>query len=558
MLKLDLGKKIILIVILGISVLSVFLTLNNVFSFKKGLTKEFEERISALGENLSGVVAEQLSVILSFGDEALIQSMLEPLRVALESVVAKEDISYAVLLYENGEKILTQANCFGDANFALPQGNESKEKLLGKYLVRKTVVRNQELLEIRIPVVKEKNTLGEIAFGFTDFRIKNTIHQVISKSVLFGFLGMVVLATIIAIFTGNTISKPLKKVMGIAQNIADGDLSQEKIEVKSRDEIGQLADVFNRMVETLSGLAEVAKKIAAGDLTAAINPRSEKDVLSHTFQNMLNDLRGLVGEIHSGAAKVADASKGFTSVTEESTATMSQLASSVSQIAKAASQVSQSAQDASSSSHQALSSANAGKDTLEKTVTKMSAIRSTTDSLAEVIEELGERSGQIGEIAKLITRIADQTNLLSLNAAIEAARAGEAGRGFAVVADEVRKLAEDSAKSAAKISQLISEIQEKTVKAVEMTNQTTKEVKEGVIVTSESEKKFFEIVQSAQNIANQVESISSAAEETAASTEESSAASEEQVAAIQELSASAQNLLKTAEHLDELVSKFRA
>jgi len=557
--KLNLGKKIILIVILGISVLGVFLTVNNVLTLKKGLTKEFEERISALGEHLSGVVVEQLSVILSFGDETLIQNMVEPLKVALESVVAKEDIRYAVLLYENGEKILTQANRFGEENFRLPETKESDSKkiLLGKYLIGKTVVKNEELLEIRIPVIKEKNTLGEIALGFTDFRIKNAIRQVISKSVLLGILGMVILSIVIAIFTSNTISKPLKKVMEIARNIADGDLSQEKIKVKSRDEIGQLADVFNRMVETLSELAKIAKQIAAGDLTAVINARSEKDVLSYTFQNMLNDLRSLVGEIHSGAAKVADASKGFTSVTDQSTVTMSQLANSVSQISEAATQVSQSAQAASSSSQQALSSANTGKDILEKTVSKMSVIRSTADSLAEVIEELGERSGQIGEIAKLITRIADQTNLLSLNAAIEAARAGEAGRGFAVVADEVRKLADDSAKSAAKISQLISEIREKTVKAVEMTNQTTKEVKEGVIVTSESEKKFFEIVQSAQNIANQVESISSAAEETAASTEESSAASEEQVAAIQELSASAQNLLRTAEHLDELVSKFR-
>ncbi len=350
---------------------------------------------------------------------------------------------------------------------------------------------------------------------------------------------------------------PLMKLLDKAEKVRfKGDLTVD-FSAPGGDEIAHLSRAFKRIIQYFHDMEEVARNIARGNLKVEIKPLSDKDIFARSFQDMVGNLRSLVEEIRSGASKLAEASKSFTSVTDQSTATMSQLASSVSQISKAATQVSQAAQNASLAAQQTLTSANSGKDTLEKAVTKMSVIRSTADNTSEVIEELGERSGQVGDIVKVITRIADQTNLLSLNAAIEAARAGEAGRGFAVVADEVRKLAEDSANSAAKISQLLGEIQEKTVRAVEMTNQTAKEVKDGVITTSESEKKFFEIVQAAQNIANQIESIAAAAEETAASTEESSAASEEQVAGIEELSASAQNLAHTAEQLKELVSRFQ-
>jgi methyl-accepting chemotaxis protein len=404
--------------------------------------------------------------------------------------------------------------------------------ILSKIIIVLVVFTIAYFIILRSVVVLDKRTLGLLTITILIYGIAS--------------LGL------ISIF----VEIPLVRLLNKAERVRfKADLTVD-FSSQGGDEIAHLSRAFQRVMEYFHEMAEASRQLAQGNLKVEVKPRSEKDIFAHSFQEMVYNLRSLVEEIRSGASKVAEASKSFTSVTDQSTATMSQLAGSVSQISKAATQVSQAAQTASLAAQQTLTSANTGKDTLEKAVSKMSVIRSTADSTAQVIEELGEHSGQVGDIVKVITRIADQTNLLSLNAAIEAARAGEAGRGFAVVADEVRKLAEDSANSAAKISQLVGEIQEKTVKAVEMTNQTTKEVKEGVIITSESEKKFFEIVQAAQNIANQIESIAAAAEETAASTEESSAASEEQAAGIEELSASAQNLLHTAQQLDELVSRF--
>ncbi|HCJ67003.1 MAG TPA: hypothetical protein DHV62_06685 [Elusimicrobia bacterium] len=322
-------------------------------------------------------------------------------------------------------------------------------------------------------------------------------------------------------------------------------------------EFAEMSKALQNITNYHLEISQISSRIARGDLTVEVRPSGPKDIFGNIFKEMCINLRNLVSEANSVAMKLADAAKSFTAVTDQSTQTMTQLANSISQIAQTATQVSQSVQDASLNSNQTLLLAQTGEDALKKAANKMSAISSTTEITSEAIEELGEISGQIGDIVKVITRIADQTNLLALNAAIEAARAGEAGRGFAVVADEVRKLAEDSANSAGKISGLISRIQEKTGEVVEMTAETNREVKDGVITVSESEKKFSEIMESIRNINIQIESIAAATVETASLTEESSSASEEQVAGIEELSASAQNLLQTGEQLKDLVSRFK-
>ena len=208
----------------------------------------------------------------------------------------------------------------------------------------------------------------------------------------------------------------------------------------------------------------------------------------------------------------------------------------------------------------------------------MAHIEDSVTNSAQVVTKLGERSKEIGQIVDTISGIAAQTNLLALNAAIEAARAGEQGRGFAVVADEVRKLAEQSQDAAKQISELISEIQGETDKAVRAMAEGTEEVKIGATVVNTAGATFEEIAQVVTDVAEQVREISAVMQELAGSSQQIvlsvreinklcqdssgeaqsvSAATEEQTASMEEIASASQSLSRLAQDLQTEISKFR-
>lgn len=381
-----------------------------------------------------------------------------------------------------------------------------------------------------------------------------------TRSVLTLSCFALVLAILIGYFSARMISKPIVVMEKIAGKIASGDLSIESIHVKNRDEIGALAKSLNQMKESLHSLVKQislsAEHVAASseELTASADQTSQA---SETITSAIQQV-------------VVSAEKQTYSV-EESVRAMSEMSAGVQQIAA-------NTQVASSVSMQAAEKTLEGNYAIQSAEEQMASIQTSFNQLAGEVKDMGESSGEIGQIIDVISTIAAQTNLLALNAAIEAARAGEQGRGFAVVAGEIRKLAEQSSQSAEQITQLITHIQngiEKTTQAMEY---GTKEIHEGIRVVHTAGGAFEEIKELVDHVASQVQEVSAASQQMSASAEQIvhsfeeisegsktvasgsqhvATATEEQLASMEEISSSAGSLSRMSEELQAFVGKFK-
>lgn len=387
-------------------------------------------------------------------------------------------------------------------------------------------------------------------------------NQVFASSIkiVISFLIVGLLAGVaIALVVSRSISKPLKTVRQDVEQVADGNLALEDVTVKNRDEIGQLVQAFNKMKnnlrEIIQGMSQSSEQLAASseELSA-----SAEETTAATNQ-VATSITDVTQTIELQGVK-----------TEESAEVIGEIVNGIVQIAENASIVSESTMET-------MNQANIGSEYIEKVTSQMNTIYQANIETNNVMQSLEKRSNEIGQIIMLITDIADQTNLLALNAAIEAARAGEQGKGFAVVADEVRKLAEESRKSAGQISEIIMAIQQETVKAAEMMSNGNVEVINGKELVGETRKTFLEILKliensnagvqelsaiseemsaSAQQVGVAVEEVEKLAKTTSQSSSEIAAATEEQLATMEQISTSAISLADLAERLREMVTKF--
>ncbi|MGI8386902.1 methyl-accepting chemotaxis protein [Robertmurraya sp. P23] len=384
------------------------------------------------------------------------------------------------------------------------------------------------------------------------------VTSLLVKSVGITAFFLLVSITLIVVFS-SSMSKKMQQFVEKIGFLAEGDLTHP-IQIKTKDELGQMGDHYNQALSQLN------------QMFYTIRSSSEQVAAS------AEELSASAEQTSSSVAEVAGSIQDVAANNNEQNNYTSQMKDSTSAIYQSMEQITSNIENVKDSSAQTTILAQDGTDDVKRAIEQMNEIHSTVQQTAQSINQLDNKSRQIEEIVGLINSIAEQTNLLALNAAIEAARAGEHGKGFAVVADEVRKLAEQSSKASGDIKELIHEIQNEISTSVSVMKSSTESTQSGIHVVEQTGQSFNQIYDAIGNMTqhteevyhsivhilkevDQMKDVVDAVNELAVTNDEKaqnvSAATEEQAAMVQEMTASSEALAQIATDLQLELAKFK-
>ncbi|GAA0471014.1 methyl-accepting chemotaxis protein [Alkalibacillus silvisoli] len=432
-------------------------------------------------------------------------------------------------------------------------GNRDEQDALSSRAVV-TSIRGEaidSLQELRGMVVEE--------FNASAVDTRNAMLQ-IQAFLIGGLIASAVIAIIFLTIISRNVNKSINSVVKVADQISEGDLTVDDIPYNGQDEVGRLAQSMNAMKANL-------KNIIGSVSNASESVTSQGNLVNQAAK-----------EVSEGSEQIASTMQELSSGSETQAQSASSISEMMEQLLSKLQYSYESGDNVSQSSEEVLSMANEGRDMMAQSVTQMQQIHSLVEDSVQKVKGLDHQSNEISKLVQVIEDIAEQTNLLALNAAIEAARAGEHGKGFAVVADEVRKLAEQVSHSVGDITGIVNSIQNESKEVTQSLESGYAGVEEGSQQIKNTQQTFIQINESISDVVSKiqeitsnlkdvmndsqemnksVEEIASISEESAAGVEETAASVEQANSSMEEITSAADDLTKLAEQLNGQVQKFK-
>lgn len=530
------------------------------------------EMCTETGRNLSWTITQQLEQIMIHGENENLQPLTE--EIVAKGLLAEITVVDADLkVRRSSDKSLVDKPA-SDPMWKVSYNSQS-DTVINTHVdgvpvkVTYHILANQPAC-VQCHDPESEKILGGLKMAQSMKALSEATTSGYFTNAVLSIIGILILVASILVVQNKLIFNPLRSVKSKLEMAAEGDIDQT-LQIKSNDEIGSLLRSIQRLIDYIRGFADVTQKMAQGDFTVQVEVRSSRDVLSTSFKSMINNLSALIHQLGDNAHQLVQAASGIAESSDQisrgskaQSDEVNQVSAAIEQMSATIFQSSQNAIDAKNVSDSAATTATDGSRIVESTHQGMQRIAEVVTHAASSIKKLAASADEIGQIVAVIDDIADQTNLLALNAAIEAARAGEQGRGFAVVADEVRKLAERTAKATSEVTNMIKGIQQDTMTAVTGMEQGTLQVNSGRELAERAGESLREIVTMAEQVTSRISQIAAASKEQAAAAEQiarniehiskvtgETAISSEQSAHV------AVSLSQQAENLQQIVGRFK-
>ena len=447
------------------------------------------------------------------------------------------------------------------------------EKLTRLYSSMVKSTNDAELIQLMDSAETDIQTVQEtikqiIDHAETDMNLSMTLADRSQKQSLIVLIVITLLAFFIAFRLGQRVSvgitRPLGVLVNYSKHIASGNLGKEVPLEDTQDEIGALVTAFRAMIGSLRNITDAAEKIAQGDLTSDITPRSEEDTLGLALKKMIISLRQQIQEIVDGASIIASSvaelsasSAQLASSAAENATSISETTTTVEEVRQTTELASAKAQQMADESRHIRETSKRGREATDGTIESMNKIQNQMGAIAETIIRLSEQSQAIGQIIATVDSLSEQSNVLAVNASIEAAKAGEQGKGFSVVAQEVKSLAQQSKQATTQVRNILNEIQKATSTAVMATEQGGKVVEKGTETASLAGKSIVTLTEGLDQSANAATQIASASQQQRVGMDQITAAMESVREASQQNAVSAKQLEGAVHSLKMLGEKLK-